>query len=144
MLNRRLRAFRVQHCSLTQAAQIGAALDGDSMLAAVALFEPNTRCLAGGRIERQHVADMDRRVLLDAAALLILPRRLHMLPDAMNSLNHHPVLAGEDAKDLTGLSLVRPGDNHHRVAAFYVSCHGASFNVCPRTKLPGSAMRSET
>src|SRR5262249_20100720 len=85
--------------------------------------EPHTRAFAAGRIERHHVADVDRRILLDSPALRIPLARANVLPHAIDSFNNDAILVDDHPQHAAGFTLVRARDDHHLVAAFNVPGH---------------------
>ena len=59
------------------------------MLVPVAHHELHPSALTRGRVERHHVAQVNRGVLLDAPTLLVSLRRSHVLPNPVNSFDDH-------------------------------------------------------
>src|SRR5205085_12457409 len=114
---------------LTGAAQVGAAAHRDAMLDAVLRVGADARAFAAGRVERHDVAQVDRRILLDPAALRIALRRPHVLPDAVDPFDDYAVLAGQDAQHLAALALVGAGNDDHGVAGFNVTSHKSQLLV---------------
>src|SRR5688500_3949299 len=108
---------------LTGRTQVGPAADGDAVLAAAALLELHPRALAGGRVQRHDVAQVDRRVLLNPAALGVALIRADVLPHAVDPFDDDAVLVRQDPQDAAGLALVRAGDHDDRVTRFNVSSH---------------------
>src|SRR5258706_7920279 len=79
-------------------------------------LESDAVTLAGGRVHEHHVGDVQRHLLVDDAALLLLHRvgALVLLP-AVHALDHH--LAGlVYAKHGAALALFLAGGHDHRVA----------------------------
>src|SRR5450432_4281328 len=76
-------------------AQIGAAAYRQAMLLAVTLFKPHACPFAVRRIERLDVADVDRSVLLNPAALRVSLGWTNVLPDAVNAFDHDAVLINQ-------------------------------------------------
>src|SRR5262245_8663723 len=97
--------------------KVGALL-GDAMLLAVDVLEVHPRALAGGRIDRHHVAQVDRRIFLNAAALLVALIGAHVLPHAVDALDDDAVAVADNTQNLSGLALVGAGDDHDDVTGF--------------------------
>src|SRR5258706_2190108 len=112
---------------LTSAAQVGSACYCDAVFDAVLHLKPHSRALAGRWVERHHVAQVDRGVLLNPAALRVALRRADVLPHAVNSFDDHAVLVGQDPQDLAYLALVRARDHDDLVTTLNMPCHGSTF-----------------
>src|SRR5690242_3870571 len=95
---------------LTRDAQVGSAADGDAVLLAVAFFELHASALPGRRVERHHVAQVERRVLLDAPALRVALAGADVRPRAVDPVDDHAVLVRDHAEHAAGLTLVRARD----------------------------------
>jgi len=78
---------------LSHGSEIGVAADRDSMFLSILSFIPSSNALAGRWIDRHHVAEVDRRIFLDAAALRVSLGRANVLPHAVDSFNHDAVAA---------------------------------------------------
>ena len=62
--------------------------------------DTNARALLGLGIKKLDVADVDRRILLNAAALGITLAGPHVFPHAVDAFDHYAVLVGDDAAGL--------------------------------------------
>jgi hypothetical protein len=101
---------------LANGSHIRAASDGDPMLLSIPHLVLHSRAFAGRRINRHDVADVDRRILLNAAALRVSLRRSNMLPDAVDAFDHHAVAARQYAEHTPGLALVGARYHHDLIA----------------------------
>src|SRR5262245_41969948 len=113
-----MRLLSLLRSSFSGHSQVGSTLDGNSVLATVAGFELHAGAFSGGRIERHHVAQVDRGVLLQTPALRVPLAGAHVLPDAVDPFDDDAVLVGEDAEDAAGLAFVSAGDDDDGVACF--------------------------
>src|SRR5262245_11754489 len=73
------------------------------------------RRLVAAAAEQLHVRSVEGGLLLDDAALLLDPARLHVALDEVEALDHDAVPVGEDTEDLAGLAALAPGDDDHGV-----------------------------
>jgi hypothetical protein len=96
--------------------EIGVAADRDAMFLSILGFIPSSNALPGRRIDRHHVAEVDRRIFLNAAALRVSLGRANMLPYAVDSFNHDAFAARQHAENPAGLTFVSSGNHHHLVA----------------------------
>src|SRR5687768_9010507 len=87
------RAERRPRFSLaTREPEVGSTSDRDAMLLAVARLETHTSAFAARRIQRHHVAHVNRCILLNASALRIALVGTHVFPHAVDAFNDHAIL----------------------------------------------------
>ena len=70
------------------------------LLALVVRLDADARALAGLRIDRHHLARVDRLLALEDAALRVARRRARVALDQVDALDDDLVVVGEDARDL--------------------------------------------
>ena len=73
------------------------------------------RGLAGARVDRHHITDVDRGILLDASALRVTLAGLHVFPHAVDPFNDHHLPAVEDLEHLPGAAFVVARLDEHDV-----------------------------
>ena len=79
--------------------------------------------IAAARINRHHIADVDRGILLDSAALRTALAGADVLPHAIDAFHHAAIFRRQDAQDLAGLALVAARDHDDVVSTSNMSCH---------------------
>src|SRR5580765_2330279 len=108
---------------LAGATQIRAALDRDAMLGAVLFLEPHACAFSRCRVQRHHVADVDRRVLLNATALRIPLIGTHVLPHAIDTFDDNAIAIGNQPQNAADFATVGARYDHHLLAGFNVPGH---------------------